>query len=83
MKGSDLMSPETPRKVKSVFSLFLSRFFLTRKTSQMFNICYVLALNRIGVFHVIGHNIADDVGRAPDGSMRKVSEEKRRIDRRG
>ena len=41
----------------------------------MFNICYVLALNRIGVFCVIGHNIADDVGRAPDGSMRKVSEE--------
>ena len=49
----------------------------------MFNICQVFALNRIGVFHVIGHDIADDVGRAPDGSMRKVPEEKKRIDRRG
>ena len=33
------------------------------------------ALNRIGVFRVIGH-IADDVLRAPQGRMRKVSEEK-------
>ena len=58
-----------------VCTIFLIRFFLIGKTSQMFNICYVLALNRIGVFCVIGHNIADDVGRAPDRSMRKVSEE--------
>ena len=32
------------------------------------------ALNRIGVFCVTGH-IADDVLRAPQGRMRKVSEE--------